>query len=162
MGTRPPPRRCARPTTADVRASPPHKRVRPTPLVCAPPNSRAHPILLACASPNSHAPTPNGCTPPADVRVPLLAGVRALQQQACMPSPPPCTPPRRRARSACSRAHPAPTNARAFVAGGRTRYIRKGPSHSHFTTLGFVSWDSFVGSLHEVVGMVQHFRFLPF
>jgi hypothetical protein len=28
------------------------------------------------------------------------------------------------------------------------------PSYPDFTTLGFVSWDSFVGSLHEVAGMV--------
>jgi hypothetical protein len=49
------------------------------------------------------------------------------------------------------------------MVGGRTRYIRgRGPSYPHFTTLRFVSWDSFVGSLYEAVGMVQYFRFWPF
>jgi hypothetical protein len=49
---------------------------------------------------------------------------------------------------------------RALVNGNMIRYIRgRGPSYPHFITLGFVSWDSFVGSLHEATGMVQHFRF---
>jgi hypothetical protein len=48
----------------------------------------------------------------------------------------------------------------AFIAGGKAKYIRRrGPSYPYFITLGFVSWDSFVGSLLEAVGMVQHFRF---
>jgi hypothetical protein len=38
-------------------------------------------------------------------------------------------------------------------------YKGRGPSYPHFITLGFVSWDSFVGSLYEAVGIVQHFRF---
>jgi hypothetical protein len=51
----------------------------------------------------------------------------------------------------------------ALLAAGRIRYIReKGPSYFHFITCGFVFWDSFVDSLHEIVGMVKHFRFLPF
>jgi hypothetical protein len=127
------------PHLAGVRA--PLRRARPTPLVCAPPYKRARPPHMgACPS--------QMCVPPSS--------------QVCAPSPPPCVAPRRHARLARSHAHPASTNARAFIAGGRTRYIRRGPSHPHFTMLSFVSWDSFVGSLHEVVGMVQHFRFYPF
>jgi hypothetical protein len=139
---------------------------------CAPPSSQA------CA-PYTHAYTPytHGCAPPLDVRTPHLAGVHALPSHTCAPLP--CmrrrpTPagvrtfptPMRGPSQTCAPCRPlcapCPPKARALIVGGKTRYIRRGPSHPHFTMLGFVSWDSFVGSLHEVVGMVQHFRFLPF
>jgi hypothetical protein len=129
----------------------------PSSQACAPPNRRVRP-------PQGCAPSPHGCAPPADVRAPHLAGVRALPPQMCAPpSSQACAPYPAGVRALPTVVrNPTPTNARAFVGGGRTRYIRKGPSHPYFTTLGFVSWDSFVGSLQEVVGMVQHFRFLPF
>jgi hypothetical protein len=116
--------------------------------------------------------------PPSAVRAPLLVGVRAPpHRRRARPNPQTCGPPSSLAcapypASVCAPLQtcapcpqlcaPCPPNARALIAGGRRRYIRRGPLHPHFTTLGFVSWDSFVGSLHEVVGMVQHFRFLPF
>jgi hypothetical protein len=144
--------------------------VRAFPITCAPPSQACVPSPHGCVPPvDVHALPPQECAPfphvcaPSNSRArPPHGGVRALPPQACAPSPPPCVPPRRRGRPARSRAHLAPTNTRAFIAGGRIRYIRRGPSHPHFTTLGFVSWNSFLGSLHEVVGMVQDFRFLPF
>jgi hypothetical protein len=107
--------------------------------------------------------------PPTAMHAPLLAGMRTLTRRRAHPpprwrahpTPLACAPPAK-VRAPSQTCAPCPPNTRALIAGGRTRYIRRGPSHPHFTTLGFVSWDSFVGSLHEIVGMVQHFRFLPF
>jgi hypothetical protein len=129
----------------------PRGRVRP-PLAV-----RAPLLVVVHAPPHRRRarPNPQTCAPPSSLAcAPYPAGVRALPRwrvrpsQTCAPCPQLCAP--------------CPPNARALIAGGRRRYIRRGPSHPHFTSLGFVSWDSFVGSLHEVVGMVQHFRFLPF
>jgi hypothetical protein len=144
-----PPTAVRAPLLAGVRALI-HRRARPPPRwhACPNPQTCAPPSSLACA------PYPAGGCAPRKCARPLLAGVRALPtpvrgpSQTCAPCPQLCAP--------------CPPNVRAVIDGGKTRYIRRGPSHPHFTTLGFVSWDSFVGSLHEVVGMVQHFRFLPF
>jgi hypothetical protein len=121
---------------------PPHKSMRPPLKMCAlpslvyaPPGCRVH-LTQACVSyPAGMCALPACMRAPQQPCAPLHVGVCILPPQACAPSPeslPPCAPPRRRA-------HPAPTNVLAFVAGGRTRYIRKGPSYPHFTTLGFVS-----------------------
>jgi hypothetical protein len=170
-----------------VRCERPKKKRRPpTPQTCAPPTSQAcAPSPHGCAPPagvrapssQACAPYPAGvCAPHQPCAPPLITGVRALTRRharppprwRARPTPLACAPPAdvRAPSQTCAPCPqlcaPCPPNARALIAGGRTRYIRRGPSHPHFTTLGFVSWDSFVGSLHEVVGMVQHFRFLPF
>jgi hypothetical protein len=122
-------------------------------LLCVPSTTPLRPLIAV-------HPLHPSTRPPSCLHT-LSIGVRALTT--------PYVPPRRHAcpshphvRPACSRAHPVPTNVRAsyfivraLMAGGRTRYIRgRGPSYPHFITLGFVSQDSFVGSLHEAVGMV--------
>jgi hypothetical protein len=154
-----PPADVRAPLLAGVRALPPQMCTPPSSQACAPyPSRRVRPSRMRARPPTAVRAPLKRASPPRRRLRPTL--------HACAPSPPPCAPPHRRtcpshlrARPARSRAHPAPTNVRAFIVGGEIRYIRRGPLYPHFTTLGFVSWDSFEGSLHEVVGMVQHFRF---
>jgi hypothetical protein len=109
----------------------------------------------------SHHPTWSPSLPPAGAGV--CAPLPPLGRRCARPYPG-----RRRARplttvsTQCAPMHTVVNDMSAsgdlasiLFTASRTRYI-KGicPSYPHFTTLGFVSWDSFVGSLHEVAGMV--------
>jgi hypothetical protein len=127
----------------------------PSPPSCAaqhkyahPPRRRAHPLVEPSAPPRRRARLLT------DVHTPL---------QTCTSFPPPFAHARTHVRLHRNSAHPPSTNMLAsyssicaFMPGGRTRYIRgRDPSYPHSIALGFVSWDSFVGSLHEAVGMVR-------
>jgi hypothetical protein len=149
---------------------PPHRAHPPTSVRALPIGVRALPTVV-------HALPTGVCALPTGMRAlhvgmcALLVGVRALSLRRARLLMEPSAPPRWCACPPCSRARPAPTHAHhrcnssyssvcAFIAGGKTRYIRgRGPLYPRFITIGFVSWDSFVGSLYEAVGMVQHFRF---
>jgi hypothetical protein len=129
---------------ADVRA-PPLAGVRAPKQMCVPlAGVRALPTWVrrrACLPPRRRA-----CPTPAGVHAPRRS-VRA-PSQTCAPCPQSCAP--------------CPHQCARLRQWWQNKIYKEGPSYPHFTTFGFVSWDSFVGSLQEVVGMVQHFRFLPF
>jgi hypothetical protein len=142
--------------------------VRTFPTACVRPCSRAHLLPPPCARPCCHTyPPPYRACPLYPCARPF-AGLHAFPTlvrtplQMCTPSRQLYVPSYYRTRPPCSRTHLASTNVLIFycyicglIVAGRTRYRRRrGPSYLHFITHGFVSWDSFVGSLYETASMV--------